>query len=59
MARDRASLLVEDDLFVDVSAFVEHPVGFDEAAVKDGLACGVNRFKLDPGFVKVADFGRE
>ncbi|MGH8597762.1 MAG: hypothetical protein ACREXT_13990 [Gammaproteobacteria bacterium] len=56
-------MLVEDDLLVDVRALVEHPlvwaVRLDEAAVKDGFSCRVDRFKFDPGFVKASDFGRE
>src|SRR5574341_459322 len=42
-----------------MGALVEHPIGFDETAVEYLFARWINGFKFHPGFVKVADFGRE
>ena len=51
MAGDLAALFVENDLFVNVGAFLQPAIRLEKTTVKERLARGIQGFKLDPRFI--------
>ena len=59
MSSNRPGLFIKQDGFIYVGAFVKHCVRLEKAAAHQHVALIIDGFKRNPGFIKVAHFGRE